>query len=107
VIEYIRHTKGDKMIDKNIRFDYSLDKDALLRSERGVDFDVVISKLREQVELIITPHPNFEKYPNQVVFEILIQDYVYCVPAVKTSDGYFLKTIYRSRKATKAYSRGI
>jgi hypothetical protein len=44
------------MIDKNIRFDYSLDKDALLRSERGVDFDVVISKLREQVELIITPH---------------------------------------------------
>ena len=48
-------------------------------------------------------HPNSDKYPNQKIYEIGIDDYVYLVPFVKTSNEIFLKTIIPSRKATKKH----
>ena len=48
-------------------------------------------------------HPNPDKYPNQRVLAVKVEDYVYLIPYVETDDEFFLKTIIPSRKATKQY----
>ena len=48
-------------------------------------------------------HPNTEKYPDQFIYEILVDDYVYLVPFIDFGDDIFLKTIIPSRKATKKH----
>jgi len=48
-------------------------------------------------------HPNDDKYPNQRVFVININDYAYLVPYVENQKEIFLKTVIPSRKATKLY----
>jgi len=51
-------------------------------------------------------HPNPEKYPNQRVFLVKIEDYVYSVPYVEDDEKMFLKTIIPNSKATKKYLGG-
>ena len=48
-------------------------------------------------------HPNPEKYPNQRVFLVNIEDYVYSVPYVEDEEKIFFKTIIPNRKATRKY----
>jgi len=48
-------------------------------------------------------HSNQERYPNQRIFIINIENYVYLVPYIETDEEYFLKTVIPSRKATKLY----
>jgi len=48
-------------------------------------------------------HPNPEKYSNQRIFVLEIDEYVYLVPYVEDKNEIFLKTIIPSRKATKQY----
>ncbi len=87
-------------------FDWNDEKNELLKKERGVSF--------EQVELAIASgdlldritHPNRSKYPNQKVFLVTIDDYVYSVPYVEDEESVFLKTIIPNRKATKKYFGG-
>ena len=84
-------------------FDWNDDKNELLKKERGVSF--------EQVELAIASgdlidrvrHPNKTKYPNQKVFLVKIEDYVYSVPFVEDKEKIFMKTIIPNSKATKKY----
>ena len=42
-------------------------------------------------------------YPNQKIFVLEIDNYVYLVPFVENEDEIFLKTIIPSRKFTKKY----
>jgi hypothetical protein len=52
----------------------------------------------------LVPHPNQEKYPNQSIYVVDINGYIYLVPFVKDKTGTrFLKTIIPSRKASKKY----
>jgi hypothetical protein len=51
-------------------------------------------------------HPNQDKYPNQRLLVVQIQEYAYLVPYVETETELFLKTIIPSRKATKRYLKG-
>ena len=51
-------------------------------------------------------HPNPEKYPEQKIFVLSIDEYVYLVPYVESVEEIFLKTIIPSRKATKEYLGG-
>ncbi len=84
-------------------FDWNDDKNELLKKERRVSF--------EQVELAIASgnlldrvrHPNQSRYPNQKVFLVKIEDYVYSVPFVEDEEKIFLKTIIPNSKATKKY----
>lgn len=48
-------------------------------------------------------HPNLLKYPNQSVFVMVFEEYVYLVPFVEEAEFYFLKTVIPSRKATRDY----
>jgi hypothetical protein len=49
---------------------------------------------------------NQKKYPGQQIIIIEINEYVYLVPFVESSEGKFLKTIIPSRKATRDYLGG-
>jgi uncharacterized DUF497 family protein len=87
-------------------FDWNDEKNEMLKKVRGVLF--------EQVELAIASgdlidrmkHPNPAKYPNQNVFLVKIEDYIYSVPYVENSERIFLKTIIPNSKATKKYLGG-
>ena len=84
-------------------FDFSRIKSAQLRHERGIGFEEVIQWIKKEKIVDVIPHPNPEKYPNQHIFVIAYDDYIYSVPFVKNGDEFFLKTLYRSRKLTKQY----
>ena len=48
-------------------------------------------------------HPNQERYPEQQIHVIAIEEYVYLVPFLESEEEVFLRTIIPSRKATKSY----
>jgi uncharacterized DUF497 family protein len=81
-----------------VKFDFSQEKNELLFKNRGVTFYEVIESIAENGILLNFDHPNKEKYPNQKVFVVNIDNYAYCVPYVVDDDTWFLKTIYPSRK---------
>ena len=84
-------------------YDWNDEKNKILKKLRGVSF--------EQVELAIesgdlidrVKHPNAQKYPNQKVFLVKIEDYIYSIPYVEDDEKIFLKTIIPNSKATKKY----
>ena len=78
-------------------------KNQQLISERGVSFEDIVFYLQQGALLDDIEHPNSDKYPNQRVFVINIDNYAYLVPYVENSKEIFLKTIIPSRKATKLY----
>lgn len=83
-------------------FDWSDEKDEELRRDRGIGFEDVLFHLQAGDLLLTASHPNKEKYPNQRVMYIKIDEYVYMVPFVSDGNVKFLKTIIPSRKATKS-----
>jgi hypothetical protein len=56
--------------------------------------------------LDIVEHLNQEKYRNQRIFIVNINNYAYLVPFVENEQEIFLKTIIPGRKATKKYLSG-
>ncbi len=84
-------------------FDWSDEKDAILRKERGISFQDIVFHIERGDVLAIADHPNPEKYPNQKILYIQINDYVYLVPYVASNETKFLKTIIPSRKATQRF----
>lgn len=53
------------------------------------------------------PHPNPEKYLNQWIYVVNVNDYAYVVPFVRIDKStIFLKTIFPHRKLTKQYLQG-
>jgi len=85
---------------------WNLDKNQQLADERGISFEDVVVYIQQGEMLDIVEHPNQEKYPNQRMFVLAIDDYVYLVPYVENRKEIFLKTIIPSRKATKMYLGG-
>lgn len=90
------------MFDK-LSVDYSPEKNLFLKQTRNISFDEIASAIEEEKILDIIEHPNNKKYPNQKIYVININDYVYLVPFVKQKNKIFLKTIFPSRKLTKLY----
>ena len=78
-------------------------KNQQLISERGISFEDIVFYLQKGALLDDVEHPNSDKYPDQRMFVINIDDYVYLVPYVENTKEIFLKTVIPSRKATKAY----
>ena len=87
-------------------FDWSELKNAKLKAEREVCFEDVVIAISEGKLLDVLHHPNQTQYPDQKVYVVGIEGYVYLVQFVEDEDKYFLKTIYASRKMTKKYLLG-
>ena len=84
-------------------FLWNEEKNALLKEERGVSFEQIVTHILQGDLLQIEEHPNQERYPGQKYFVVRINDYAYVVPFIETDSDAFLKTIYPSRRATRQY----
>jgi uncharacterized DUF497 family protein len=84
-------------------FRWSHEKNEQLKTERDISFEEVILAIEVDGLLDILRHSNPDKYPNQRVFVVAVEKYVYLVPFVEEAEHYFLKTIIPSRKATRDY----
>lgn len=82
-------------------FDWNDDKNRLLKKIRGVSFEQVVLAIFSGDLVDRVKHPNPEKYPNQKIFLVKIDDYIYSVPYVEDEEKIFLKTIIPNSKATK------
>ncbi|MBI5191831.1 MAG: BrnT family toxin [Nitrospirae bacterium] len=87
-------------------FDWDDEKNRLLKDVRGVSFEEVVLAIENGDLLDRLKHPNSAKYPNQMVFYVSINGYVYAVPFVEDDEKIFLKSIIPDRKANKKYLGG-
>jgi uncharacterized DUF497 family protein len=87
-------------------YDWNDEKNELLKKLRGVSFEQVVLAIVSGDLIDRVKHPNPEKYPNQKVFLVRIEDYIYSVPYVEDDEKMFLKTIIPNSKATKKYLGG-
>lgn len=84
-------------------FRWNHDKNEALKIERSISFEEIVLAIEADGLLDELRHPNMDKYPNQFVLVVALDDYAYLVPYVEEDDYYFLKTIIPSRKATRDY----
>ena len=87
-------------------FNWDDDKNEILKRQRGISFEIIITQIEAGKLLDILGHPNPDKYDNQRLFVVEFDDYAFIVPFVEDENEIFLKTIIPSRKATKRYLRG-
>ncbi len=85
-------------------FEWNEDKNRWLKRYWDISFEEVVYYIENDGGLIDSyEHPNKERYPNQSIFVVLTDHYVYIVPHVEEEDYYFLKTIIPNREAKKKY----
>jgi len=89
------------------RFRWNPDKNEALKAERGISFERIVLAIEDGDVLDVLRHPNEGRYPSQRILVVAVEGYACLVPCVEEPDGYFLKTVIPSRKATREYlSRG-
>ena len=86
---------------KPVRFNE--EKNKWLINNRKVSFLEIVKVIENNKILRFIDHPNKKKYPNQRMFIVEINHYVYLVPFVEEGERIFMKTIIPSRKGTKKY----
>ena len=84
-------------------YEWNDEKNEQLKRLRGISFEQVVLAIASGDLIDRLRHPNPGKYPNQMVFLVRIEDYVYSVPFIEDDEKVFLKTIIPSRKATKQH----
>lgn len=85
-------------------YDFCPKKNSWLKEHRFISFEEIISIIDDQGPVRVVSHPNQQKYPNQQIYLIDIDDYIYVVPFIrKDKKTVFLKTVFKSRKMTKQY----
>ena len=84
-------------------FRWDPQKNTLLMRERGLSFEQIALAVEGGDLLQVIEHPNAAKYPNQKIMIVVMDGYAFLVPFVQEEDGYFLKTIIPSRKATRDF----
>ena len=81
----------------NYVFNFNAEKNELLFKTRGITFNQIIEVIENEGVLLDFQHPNQEKYPNQMIMVVKLNDYTYCVPYVLNGEELFLKTIFPNR----------
>ncbi len=88
------------------QFEWNAEKNAKLKQVRGLSFERIVYAIEQGNLIDVIDHPNPDRYPNQFIYVVSIENYIYLVPFIKQTDGRrFLKTIIPSRKATRDYLR--
>ena len=82
---------------------WNKDKNTWLKKYRKIGFEDILYYMDNDFVIDDIKHPNKERYPNQRIFVLDIDEYIYLVPYVETNEEIFLKTIILSRKATRDY----
>ena len=84
-------------------FNWNDDKNARLKRERHIGFEEIIIAIENGQLLDILVHPDINKYKNQKLYVVAMENYVYIVPFKEDKDEIYLITIFPSRKYTKKY----
>jgi uncharacterized DUF497 family protein len=84
-------------------FIWNSDKNEQLKRERDILFEQIVIQIEEGKLHDILEHPNQQKYKDQKIFVVELNEYIHLVPFVEDEEYVFLKTIIPSRKATKKY----
>lgn len=86
-------------------FDYSEEKNALLKEARNVSFEDIITAIHQGQLLDDISHFDKQRYPNQRILIVKFKTYTYAVPYVidKKRKLIFLKTIYPNQKLKNHY----
>ena len=90
-----------------MRFDWDIEKNERLKKERNISFEDIALLLAAGKLWKTADHPNPEKYPNQRVFLVPVDGYIFFVPFVMENDTIFLKTAFPHRKAPRDYLKEI
>lgn len=86
-----------------MNYSWSEEKDNLLKNTRGIGFEEIVLAIKNKKVLDVYDHPDQMRYPNQKIYVVEANNYVYLVPFIRSKDSVFLKTIIPSRKAKKLY----
>ena len=84
-------------------FNWNSEKNEHLKSKRAICFEDIVFYIDKGFLIDDVIHPNQEKYPEQSMLVVNIEEYIYLVPYVESENELFMKTIIPSRKATKKY----
>ncbi len=84
-------------------FEWNKEKNEWLKECRNISFEGISLFIENGGLLDSYKHPNKEKYPEQSIFVVQTDSYVYIVPYIEEEKYYFLKTIIPNRKAKKHY----
>ncbi len=86
-------------------FEFDLSKSALLRKTRGIGFEEIVVLIEEGRLLAVLSHPNSDRHPQQEIYLVDVNGYVWVVPILKSNGIVRLITCYPSRKETKIFFR--
>jgi uncharacterized DUF497 family protein len=81
-------------------FNWSHEKNELLKAERGISFEEIVLLIESEHILGIEENP---ARPNQKIYILEIENYAFVVPFVENQNEIFLKTAFPSRKYTKRF----
>ena len=84
-------------------FRWNHKKNEQLKNQRGISFEQIVLAIEADGLLDVLQHSNREKYPNQRLLVVAVEQYVYLIPYVEEAGYYFLNTVIPSRKATRDY----
>jgi len=84
-------------------FDWNAEKNEELKKDRNISFEEIVYYIMHGGLLDTIKNPNPERYQNQKIFIVNVENYAYLVPFVETEEMVFLKTIIPSRIMTKKY----
>jgi len=81
-------------------FNWSEEKNKILKESRGISFEEVIVAMENGDLLEIIPNSS-KNHKDQNCFIVSINGYPYKIPYVENENEIFLKTIHRDRKHKK------
>ena len=88
-----------------MRYDWDSQKNDFLKATRKISFEAVIVHLDRGDLWRVAAHPDQDRFPEQQLFFVIIDDYVHIVPFEIREDAIWLATIIPSRKATRDYQK--
>jgi uncharacterized DUF497 family protein len=86
-------------------FTYNEQKNKILKDTRGISFDEIIALIEAGKIVDVITHPKQKDYPNQKIYLIDIDNYLWLVPFIQNDSEIFLKTAFPSRKLNKEYKK--
>jgi len=87
------------------RFNWDPAKNEQLKKERDVSFELVILCIEDDRILDVLEHSNPEKYIEQKIYVLEMNNYAYLVPFEDRGEERILRTMIPSRKFTNKYLR--
>ena len=78
------------MYTTKMKYDWNPEKNEWLKKERKVSFEDVVFHLSQGDVWKVADHPDQQRYPEQKIYFVIIEDYIYLVPHILKKEYIFL-----------------